>query len=242
MTTRGTGPRVVFVHGSVTDAALSWHKQRALAKRWTLVMPNRPGYGSSPIAGRVDFDVDAPLIAELLDEPAHLVGHSYGGIVAMGAAALRPHAVRSLTIVEPPAFGVARDEPLVAAYVAEMRALWSLGIDDPETFLRRFAPVLGFEVSPKPLAAPLAQGARLLLTERGPWEAAPPLAALAVTAFPKLVVSGGHHPAFERVCDAIAVATGARRECVAGAGHSIPRTGACFNALLEAFWLSAERA
>ncbi|EMD21732.1 alpha/beta fold hydrolase [Amycolatopsis azurea] len=40
--------------------------------------------------------VDVELIAELvLDEPAHLVGLSYGAIVALLAAARRPETVRS---------------------------------------------------------------------------------------------------------------------------------------------------
>ena len=241
VTTLGSGPRVVFVHGSVTDAALSWHKQRPLAKRWTLVLPNRPGYGASPIEGRVDFAADAPAIASLLDEPSHLVGHSYGGIVAMLAAVMRPECVRSLTVIEPPAFAVTRGEPETDAYVAQMLGLWKNRLDDPEAFLRRFAPLLGVDLAPRPLSPALLQGARLLLDERGPWEAELPLAELARSGIPMLVVSGGHHPVLERVCDLIAVTTGARRECITGAGHSVSRIGTRFNAVLESFWTSLAR-
>jgi pimeloyl-ACP methyl ester carboxylesterase len=44
----------------------------------------------------------------LLGEGAQLVGHSYGGLIAMCAAASRPDLVKSLTIVEAPAWAVAR--------------------------------------------------------------------------------------------------------------------------------------
>ncbi|MGY6655809.1 alpha/beta fold hydrolase [Amycolatopsis sp. TRM77291] len=68
----------------------------------------RPGHGKSP-DGVQDFEVDAELIAgQVLDEPAHLVGLSYGAIVAMLAAARRPEMVRTLTVVEPPAAGIVR--------------------------------------------------------------------------------------------------------------------------------------
>jgi hypothetical protein len=56
-----------------------------------------------------------------------------------------------------------------------------------------------------------------------------------------MVVSGGHSPAFEAVCDAIAAATGARREVLAGARHSVQQTGEPFNALLEDFLRHAQR-
>lgn len=44
-----------------------------------------------------------------LDEPVHLVGHSYGGAVALHVARTRPERVRSLTLVEPSAFHLLRD-------------------------------------------------------------------------------------------------------------------------------------
>ena len=51
-----TRPRVVLLHGSVTNAALSWGGQAALADRFELVLPNRPGFPPNPPVGRVDFD------------------------------------------------------------------------------------------------------------------------------------------------------------------------------------------
>ena len=53
--------------------------------------------------------------------------------------------------------------------------------------------------------------------------------------FPKLVVSGGHSPAFDAVCDFLTDHLRAARAVVAGRGHSAPRTGEPFNERLRAF-------
>src|SRR5205085_5786358 len=67
--------RVVLVHGSVLGASVTWRKQQPLAEHWTLCTPNRPGFGASPASERGDFEAEAPLIAELLGDGAHPVGH-----------------------------------------------------------------------------------------------------------------------------------------------------------------------
>ena len=77
--TLGAGPRVVLVHGSIVDAERTWRHQLELAQRWTLIIPNRPGFAGSPPLARGDFAAEAPLVADLLGDRAHLVGHSYGG-------------------------------------------------------------------------------------------------------------------------------------------------------------------
>ena len=97
----GSGPPVVLVHGSIVDARRTWRRQLGLADEWALCLPNRPGFAGSPALARGDFDVEAQLIAELLGEGTHLVGHSYGAVIALLAAAARPGAVRSLTVSEP---------------------------------------------------------------------------------------------------------------------------------------------
>ena len=236
----GTGPPVVLVHGGVFGGEATWSAQRPLAERWTLVVPDRPGYGRSAPTEREDFEADAPLIADLLGDGAHLVGHSYGGVVALLAAARRPAAVRSLTVIEPPAFGLARGNPDVEAFVERTEEHWRSGPRQPEAFLRGFFRLVGsgFE-PPMPLPPELVRGARVLLTERGPWEAEIPLEALARAPFRKLVVSGGHHAAFDAVCDVLEQRLPAERAVIPGAGHGVQRTGAPFNERLEAFLAGA---
>ena len=212
-----------------------------LAERWTLLVIDRPGYGRAPDVEREDFDVDAQLLADVLPEDAHLVGHSYGGVVSLLAAARRPESVRSLTVSEPPAFGVAAGDPDVEALVAGLRGHWESGPREPEAFLRGFLQLVGSQIAlPSPLPPPLERGARVLMTERAPWEAEIPLAELARAPFPKLVLSGGHHPAFDAVCDVLEDKLGAERAVITGAGHSVQRTGAPYNERLERFLRAAQ--
>ncbi|MEV6242515.1 alpha/beta hydrolase [Lentzea sp. NPDC051838] len=233
----GQGPRVVLVHGGVLGGRETWRAQRPLTERWTLLAPDRPGHGQSPPA-RQDFEPEAALVADqLLDEPSHLVGLSYGAIVSMYAAALRPKNVRSLTLLEPPAAGVARGVPVVDAYGAATRAIVESGVD-PVEGLRRFFPIAGVPVEvPDQPHETLIKGMRQLLGARPPDEAEPPLAALREAGFPILVVSGGHSEANEIICDTIARESGARREVCRGRDHLVPEAPE-FNALLEGFLTS----
>jgi pimeloyl-ACP methyl ester carboxylesterase len=73
---------------------------------------------------------------------------------------------------------------------------------------------------------------------RSPSEADPDLDAIAAAGLPVLVVSGGHHPAIEAICDGLAERLHARREIVPGAGHAVPRAPG-FNEVLEGFLRSA---
>lgn len=73
------------------------------------------------------------------------------------------------------------------------------------------------------------------MAERPPWEAEIPLDGLRATSFPKLVVSGGHSAAFDAVCDVLERELPAERAIILGAGHSVPRVGEPFNAVLVDF-------
>ena len=83
-------------------------------------------------------------------------------------------------------------------------------------------------------------GVELLKRERPSWEAEIPLERLAVAGFPVQVLSGGHSPAFEAVCDALAEGLSAERAVISGRGHTVPSTGARYNELLEAFMSAPE--
>jgi pimeloyl-ACP methyl ester carboxylesterase len=238
----GSGPRVVLVHGSIVPARRTWRHQLELAERWSLVVPNRPGFAGSPPLERGDFELEAPFIAELLDDGAHLVGHSYGAVIALLAAALRPEAVRSLTVSEPGALRIAHGDPDVDAMIARGDQLYGLSDTmSPREFLLLFrGGVNSAHETPDELPDWLERGARHVARERPPWEADVPLAALAAAEFPKLVISGAHSPAFETVCDVLADRIGARREVIPGRGHTIPATGAAYNDRLERFLRACE--
>jgi pimeloyl-ACP methyl ester carboxylesterase len=227
----GKGPRLLFVHGSVLNGEATWNAQRPLSERFELVVPNRRGFPPGPDVERVDFADEAVWLERFLEPGTHLVGQSYGGVIALLAAARRPELLASLTVIEPPAFDVARGHTAVEAFVASGAAISG----DPETYLRGFLELVGSSQPEHPLSAALLQGARTLMVERPPWEAEIPLDELAATPFPKLVVSGGHSPAFDAVCDVLEARLGARRAVLPGAGHGPQRLGEPFNELLASF-------
>ena len=236
----GQGPPVVFVHGSVVGAETAWRRQRPLAERWSLLLANRPGFGASPPLPRGDFEAEGPLLAELLGDGAHLVGHSYGAVVALFAAAARPEAVLSLTVSEPGALRLALSTE--AEQMIE-RGEMLYGARDsltPQQFLRLFRGGTGsLRETPDELSPELLRGAELTMRERPPWEAEVPLDALAAAGFPVLAVSGGHSPVFEAICDALADRLGGQRAVIEGRAHNVPEVGAAYNERLERFLLEA---
>lgn len=239
----GEGPPILFIHGDIVGPALTWRKQHELAARWTLLIPSRPGFGESPPLERNDFEVEAPLFAELLGDGVHLVGHSYGAVIALLAAAQRPNAVRSLTVSEPGCLRLAHGTSAVDEMIANGERLFEHAETIPsEDFLRLFRGGAGSAFgTPDQLPDELLRGVELLKRERPSWEAEIPLERLAAADFPVLVLSGGHSPAFEAVCDALADALSAERDVIRGRGHTVPSTGAPYNECLESFLARASR-
>jgi pimeloyl-ACP methyl ester carboxylesterase len=131
----------------------------------------------------------------------HLVGHSSGAAAAMLAAALRRSAMLSLTLCEPPAFQVPPAKPKFSRW----HAIWRSNGTGP------VATRSGCAVSPDRrarvvirdrLPPPLVQGVRALRAIRlRPWECELPVDRLAAASLLTLVISGGHSPALEAVCD-----------------------------------------
>jgi pimeloyl-ACP methyl ester carboxylesterase len=225
----------LLVHGSVVNADLTWSGQKPLAGRFDIVAPNRRGFPPGPDVDHVDFEDEVVWLDQFLEPGTHLVGHSYGGVIALLAAARLPELVRSLTVIEPPALGVARGVPTVDEFIARTEEHWTKGPRDPAEFLSGFLSLVGSSIPPGNFSPELLQGARTLMVERSPAEAVIPFDALAGAPFPKLVVSGGHSAAFEAVCDVLEERLGAERAVLPGAGHSVQRLGARFNDLLASF-------
>jgi pimeloyl-ACP methyl ester carboxylesterase len=242
-------PTAVLVHGSLTWGNETFAFQRPLANRFHLLLPDRFGYGDSPDATGdhpSDYRRDAAAVAELLGSGAHLVGHSYGGVVALLAAAQQPDRVRSLTLIEPAAHQGAIEHRLVAAAVCEMRAVMDEARQrSADDYLR-----LAFsadEARPGPPER-LHRAANSALHELPAWLAPLPLQEVAVGSYPKLVVSGawdvaapGHLPstaaALPLVARTVADAIGAEFRTVLGAAHDVHREQAeLLNGLLEELW------
>ena len=103
----GRGEPVVFIHGAfIADTFRPLLSEPILAGRYRLILYHRRGYaGSSCVSGPVSVALQAAdcraLLHHLGVERAHVVGHSYGGIVALQLALETPGVVHSLALLEP---------------------------------------------------------------------------------------------------------------------------------------------
>ncbi|HEU5279964.1 MAG TPA: alpha/beta fold hydrolase [Gaiellaceae bacterium] len=246
VTVWGDGEPAVFVHGSFGWGSETWREQRPLADDYRLLLVDRRGFGASPPDGRVDFERDAVDVAEVLGDGAHLVGHSYGGVVSLLAAARRPEAVRSLTVIEPPALALAAGTPRVDEFIAGVANAVQEAAD-PSDYRLRFLRNFGFPVDRDELEGIALEAARSSWHERSPAEAVIPFKRL--RGVRTLVARGDWAAAppsareraaavFHAVCDVL------ERELDAEsarfpAAHSPQLLGRPFNDRLRAFWESA---
>ncbi|WP_433893860.1 alpha/beta fold hydrolase [Streptomyces sp. CA-111067] len=225
--------RAVLVHGTMSWGTECFAHQRPLADRFRLDLMDRRGYGQSPGTGRSDYEADAEDIAALLAQTsggAHLVGHSYGAVAAMVAAARHPGSVRSLVLIEPSALGSAAGQPVVAAALARMRASFGTARPEmsPEQYLTMSTQPYGMPIPD--FSAEMLRATRTAMDERPCWTDDVPLAPLAAAPFRKVVVNGtweSAHPELRAfngealaACGAyIADRTGARHVTVEGTDH-----------------------
>jgi pimeloyl-ACP methyl ester carboxylesterase len=114
----GSGPPVVLVHGLAGSHRWWLHTVPALRRRFRVLVPELVGFGGSRPAPRQPAVAE---LAELLAEwialrvggPAHVVGHSLGGQLALHVAARRGESVDRLVLVD--AAGVPRRLTLAEA-------------------------------------------------------------------------------------------------------------------------------
>ena len=190
-------PRLLLVHGCVVNGDATWAAQKPLADRFELVVPNRRGFPPGPDVEQVDFEDEAVWLEQFLEPGTHLVGHSYGGVIALLAAAGDPELLRSLTVIEPPAFAVARGNPAADEFMARRRGALDERPARPGRVPARLPRRVGAPPPPGDFSPELLQGARTLMVERYPWRRRSRSTSSRATPFPKLVVSGGHSEAFE---------------------------------------------
>jgi pimeloyl-ACP methyl ester carboxylesterase len=104
---QGTGEPVLLVHGSVIAGAFApLLAEPALTGRYRLITYHRRGYAGS---SRTDQPVsiaqqaaDARAVLRHVGvERAHIVGHSFGGVVALQLTLDAPELVHSLALLEP---------------------------------------------------------------------------------------------------------------------------------------------
>ncbi len=252
----GRGPAVVLLHSGGMSSRQWRRAAERFAPAYRVISPDFLGYGASgawPEGERFElaYDVDAAVaLVRGAGERVHLVGHSYGGFVALKVALAAPELVRSLAVYEPVAFGVLdawADGEALAALGRELGGSEAGGAERFEGFLQRFVDYWsgpGAWAGLKPpvrdefrrVGPKLYQEVRSLLADRTP------RGAYAAVRAPTLVLSGERSPPdAKRVAELLAgVVPGARLEVLPSAGHMGPLTHAdAFLGRLEAHFASA---
>ena len=224
-------PTVVLVHGGAQGSARGgdqqFSRQSQLATQgWRVIAPDRPGHGRSPSPGRPDdAEADGLWVADLIGEGAHLVGHSFGGSVALAArrAAARRGAVAdtrsSRRCMRSPSTirGFKSSSSTMAVHAGAVRG----GGRDP----LHEAGIVPAEVSGPLSAAELERmgdGLRRMKLPSPDWLRSS-LEKVKAQSVPALVVTGGWSPAFEAVGDVVA------RLCGGLPGPSSPPPTTMFN-------------
>jgi pimeloyl-ACP methyl ester carboxylesterase len=103
---------VLLVHsGGFTSR--QWRRlAELLAPDYRVLAPDLLGYGSGapwPDGEPFHFRQDLAFLESLIGdegEPVHVVGHSYGGFLALQLALVQPELVRSIAVYDPVAFGI----------------------------------------------------------------------------------------------------------------------------------------
>jgi pimeloyl-ACP methyl ester carboxylesterase len=106
----GTGPAVVLVHGGASDRRDWLGTLSALADRFTLYAPDLVGFGETERREDGYYLTEFITFLEQFIETlglgrASLVGHSFGGRLALGVAVNRPDLVDKLVLIDAAGLG-----------------------------------------------------------------------------------------------------------------------------------------
>ena len=248
----GQGPTVVMLHSGGMSGR-QWRKlAEALNDRYRVVLPDFLGSGANPVWPAQDefhFSRDVDEIQGLLSslrEPYHLIGHSYGGLVALTVARAQPDQVASLALYDPVAFGVLFDQqdPEGLEDLHRVSANPVFTDDDRgggeewmHTFIDYWNGPGSWQAMPEAnRQAFLKVGRKVYYEVKSLSQDHTPLQAYARLTMPALLVYGEKTPsAARRVLQLLATAMpGANLKVLPGAGHMGPLTHAsAFQQLVE---------
>ena len=234
---------VVLLHGSASNSALWRHTKGALQSRYRCIAPDLIGYGSSaawPQQAAFGLDAELRAIEPLLQccaDTLHLVGHSYGGVLALHLALADPERVQSLTLIEPVFFAALKYAGDWSAYFEFCRVrdefVTALARGDREAAMRRFVDFwMGNDawvgLSADARASMRKAADKLVLDWQASFAADPGRSRLSALAVRTLLVRGSDSPRPMRsLVDALhAIMPGSGRTVVEGANHLLPLTHA----------------
>ena len=110
----GSGETILLLHGSASTGSLWRRTSAALHSLYRVVVPDLTGCGASPSwpVGKpysvADEVSGLKALLPCCGEGFHVVGHSFGGLVALQLALDNPVRVRTLTLIEPVFFSALR--------------------------------------------------------------------------------------------------------------------------------------
>ncbi len=235
------GDPVVLLHGSLSSSAV-WRPLRDdLSPLFPTAAPDLIGYGTQSAwpDGRPFSAGDelAALASELpcCGAPFHLVGYSYGGVLALLLALKHPARVRTLTLIEPVFFNALRYAEDWQAYrkfaFARDDFDAALTSGDVDGAMRGFVDFWTGTGAWDALPAAARAGMRSMAPKvRLDWQAAfaadPGAPGLQDLGPRTLLLYGGHSPApMQRLVGALHThMPGSRRVAVGGADHRLPLT------------------
>jgi pimeloyl-ACP methyl ester carboxylesterase len=235
--------RVIALHCSGSGASQWRYLAEGLGGRYEVSAPEHYGCESTgPWTGEHAFtlaDEAAQAIAliDSSDDKVHLVGHSYGGGVALNVALARPDRIASMALYEPSAFHLLRQmgergaEPYAEITGVARRICQGVVTGDYRSAVAGFVDYWSGPDSWNALR-PSAQDALIRWAPKGPLDFRAliddptPAGAYRALNFPVLILRGEHAPAPTRViAEGLAELLPARRLVdIAGAGHMGPLT------------------
>ena len=234
---QGTGPGVIFVHGSWSDHGTWAVVAEPLASQFRAVTYDRRGHSRSERSSEQgSAGQDAADLIELIERldlaPVFVVGNSSGSLIALRVAATRPDLLRGLSIHEPPGLALLADDPQMRPMlggfderISGVRALLEDG-KDPEA-AEQFVETVAFgpgmwKQLPPDRQATFVENAPTYLDElRDPDGLNIDLDGLSGYAQPTLFTQGDQSPPlFAPVLDRLqTVLPHAQRHTYVGAGH-----------------------
>lgn len=237
----GEGETLLLLHGSTGHSGVWRDAIAAMQSLYRVVAPDLIGYGrsSSWAEGKpLSLMDEAARLRSLLPccgKPFHLVGHSYGGAVALQMALNEPARIRSLTLIEPVFFSALRYSGEQDAYATfagirdEFASLLTAG--ERQTAMRRF---IGFwngaraweKLPPETRNQLIRMTEKVLQDWAGSFAADPGAEALQKLRGKTLLLRGDRSPEPMRILvDRLASQIPASQcEVVPGAGHLLPFT------------------
>ncbi len=226
----GDGPPLVFLHGwGLTARSYARALPAIAASGARVIAPALPGFGrSEPLDGDYTFEKLARWVDELLDnlgieEPAALVGHSFGGAVATSVAWYHPKRARALVLVNSVGGSVWKTGGRKGSRALSDRPLWDWGLRLPSEFTsrdyRKVLPVVVRDLVGNALSNPGSLWRAADLARRA--DLREELAALAERGLPVSVLWGSEdnvvpEATFLALCDA----AGSPGDIIEDAGHA----------------------